>query len=141
MLILVSVTTYTGINTYSSIKVSKFVSQMQLLQSKIDDLVSTMGTEELNNLDIEEVNTQEQKDTINSAYNNGEITTNSMEKYKVFTSEDLLTILDVEDVNDDIIVNFETREILSTKGIDYDGKMYYTQYKLPNGQTVINNGE
>lgn len=139
MLILVSVTTYSGINSYKNAQVTKFVTQMQLLQAKVDDLVSSKTIEELNSMDLQTPTTQEQQNAINSAANNEEVTSNDVNEYKVFTKEDVLNILDVEDVQNDIMVNFTTREIVSLVGIEYEGKTYYTQYKLPNGQTVINN--
>lgn len=139
MLILVSVTTYSGINSYKNAQVTKFVTQMQLLQAKVDDLVSSKTIEELNSMNLQTPTTQEQQNTINSAANNEEVTTNNVNEYKVFTKEDVLNILDVEDVQNDIMVNFTTREIVSLVGIEYEGKTYYTQYKLPNGQAVINN--
>ncbi len=139
MLILASVTTYTGLNTYRNSRLNKFVTEMQLLQSKVDDLVTTKTNEELNSMDLDSVTTQEQENAISSAFNNGEVTTNDTNVYKVFTKKDILNILDVEDVENDIMVNFQTREIISSTGIEYKGTTYYTQYKLPNGQTIINN--
>lgn len=139
MLILVSVTTYTGLDTYKNTQVTKFVTQMQLLQAKIDDLIETKTSEELDSLQLQEVTTTEQQNAINSAYKNQEIITNTLGSYKVFTESDILNILDVEDFQSDIMVNLETREIVSLDGIEYKGTTYYTQYRLPNGQTVIAN--
>ncbi len=133
MLILVSVTTYTGIDTYKNAQVNKFVTQMQLLQAKIGELTN----DELNNMNFEDP-TSSQLNIINSALSNGEITENTNE-YKVLARDKILDSLDVEDVNYDIIVNLKTREIISTSGIEYEGRRYYTQYKLPGGQTIINN--
>ena len=93
MLILIAVSVSTGINTYNNSKVSKFIAEMELLQTKIDDLVATMSTEELNNLSLDSVTTQKQKDAISSAFNNGEITVNDIKKYKVFTTNNILEIL------------------------------------------------
>lgn len=138
-LILVSVTTYTGLDTYKRSKVTKFVTQMQLLQTKVDDIAATATTEELNNMSLQSVTTEEQTNAIVNAFKQGEIITADTSKYKVFTKDDALNILDVEDVQNDIMVNFETREIVSTVGIEYDETTYYTQYKLPGGQTIINN--
>lgn len=137
MLILVSVTTYTGIDTYDRAKISKFVTQMQLLQTKVDDLVNSKTTEELNNMQLQTVTTDEQENAINEAFDNEEISTNDTSKYKVFTKNKVLEILDVEDVQNDILVNFETREIVSVEGIEYEENTYYTQYKLPGGQTIV----
>ena len=139
MLILVSVTTYTGIDTYKHAQVSKFVTQMQLLQTKVDDLVATNTNDELNNLPLQAVTTQEQTEAIVNAFKQGEITTADTSKYKVFTKDDVFNILDIEDVQDDIMVNFETREIVSTVGIEYKDVVYYTQYKLPGGQILVTN--
>ena len=139
MLILTSVTIYTGIDTYKSTQVNKFVTQMQLLQAKIDDLVETKTMEELNNIGLSAVTTSQETNAIVTAFKQDEITTSDANKYKVFTKENVLEILDVEDVDSNIIVNFETREIVSTTGIEYEGKTYYTQYMLPGGQTIINN--
>ena len=139
MLILTSVTTYTGINTYKETQVNKFVTQMQLLQAKVDELVETKTIEELNSIDLDTVTTSQETNAITTAFNQGEITTADTNKYKVFTKEKVLEILDVEDVDSNIIVNFETREILSATGIEYKGRTYYTQYKLPGGQIIINN--
>lgn len=136
MLILVSVTTYTGINSYKQSKVTRFVTEMQLLQAKVDDLVKTNTVEELNRIGTE-ITTDEQKNSINYAYNNQEVTTNDITKYRFIAKENILNVLDVEDAQNDIMVNFETREIVSLDGIEYNGETYYTQYKLPNGQTVI----
>jgi len=139
MLILASVTTYTGINTYKNAQVNKFVTQMQLLQAKVDDLVATKTIEELNNMEFLSVTTNQEINAVVTAFNQGETTTADINKYKVFTEDKVLEILDVEDVETSIIVNFETREIVSSTGIEHEDKTYYTQYKLPGGQTIINN--
>ncbi len=141
MLILISVTTYTGLSTYNSTKVDKFVDEMQLLQSKIDDLVASMTKEELANLNLASVSTQEQKNALSSAFSNGEIKSKEETAYKVFSTNNILNILNVENVKNDIMVNFETREIVSVGGVKYDGKKYYTQYKLPHGQTLTEGTE
>lgn len=139
ILILASVTTYTGINTYKNAQVNKFVTQMQLLQAKVDDLVETKTTEELNNIGLLPITTSQETNAVVTAFKQEEITTADINKYKVFTTDKILEILDVEDVESSIIINFETREIISTIGIEHEGKTYYTQYKLPGGQTIINN--
>jgi len=139
MVILLSVSTYTGIDTYKASKVNKFVIEMQLIQSKIDDLVATNTIEELNNMELPSVTTQEQIDAITTAFEQKEIVTADKNKYKVFTKDKILEILDIEDVQNDIMVNFETREVVSAGGVKNDGITYYTQYKLPGGQTIINN--
>lgn len=139
MLILVSVATYSGINTYNNTEVTKFVAQMQLIQTKIDGLVEENNIENIG----EEITTDEtKKNIIDLAYTNGEIQSNTDEyknKFKYISRENLELQLDIADIEDDVLVNFETREVISISGVEYGGKKYYTQYKLPNGQTLIYN--
>ena len=139
MLIVASVATYTGIDTYKYSQVNKFVTQMQLLQAKVDNLVEEKTEEELNNMGLLNVTTQEQINAITTAFKQDEISNANTSMYKVFTKDKVLEILDVEDVQNDIMVNFVTREIVSLEGVEHEGTTYYTQYKLPGGQTIVNN--
>lgn len=56
--------------------------------------------------------------------------------FKYFSKENLKKQLEL-DIDDEIIVNFSTREVISLTGVRYKGKIYYTQYKLPKGQQLI----
>ena len=137
MLILTSVTVYTGINTYNSSKVNAFVTKMQLLQTKVDDMKNEKTIDELLQLGTE-VNSN---DSLNFAFANNEISTNNPSEYRCFTEEMVLNEFNIENIASDILINFNTREVVSVNGIEYEGKMYYTQYKLPNGQILINKDE
>lgn len=138
MVILVSVTAYSGIDSVKQAKITKFVSQMKLIQEKVDEVVENNQTEGLGS----NVTDSNQISIINTAYTqNNEITQNTISKYKYFSKDALRTQLNIEDIDDEILINFETREVVSINGIKYNGKKYYTQYKLPNGQTIINGNE
>lgn len=137
MLILVSVTTYTGIDTYKESKVTAFVSQMQLIQSKVDNIKNEKTIDELM-LFGEDANSSNQISSINSAFSNSEITSNDINSYRYFTKSKLLEIFDIEEAYDDVMINFTTREVVSLNGVEYKGTKYYTQYKLPNGQSIVN---
>lgn len=135
MLILISVTTYTGIDTYKNVKVNQFVDRMQLIQAKVDEY----SPDELKTLGSDATTCQAMLET---AYNNGEdISSSDISQYRYFSSDDLLKTFDLDDINDEILVNYNTREVISFTGIDYEGKIYYTQYKLPNAQTRITTTE
>lgn len=136
MLILVSTITYTGLNTYKNTKVSEFVFQMQLIQAKIDELFKK-GEIDIIIQELEKPGDKEQS-IISTAFSNKEISSNDMDSYRVLTKEQILEILDVDDMQNSIIVNIKTREILDSNGIEYNGKKYYTQYNLPNGQILEN---
>lgn len=138
LIILSSVTIYTGVDTYKNAKVVKFVEQMKFIQSKVDELVNKSPKEELINMG-EAITTDEQKNALSSAYKNQEISNNDIAKYRYFSKEKILEVFDTENIDDEIMINFETREVVSLYGIKYEEKIYYTQYKLPNGQNIINN--
>lgn len=136
MLILTSVVTYSGIETYKSTQVTKFVTQMQLIQTRVDDLVEEKNIEEL--LALGATIPNDKKSIINTAYRNGEILNNEEAFFRYFNSQDLKNELDLDDgIDDEILVNFKTREVVTVNGIEYNGTTYYTQYKLPNAQTII----
>ena len=139
MSILVSVVTYSGIDTYKNAKITNFVAQMQLIQTKVDELVESKTIEEINSLEgLQEITTNEQENAIKMAYNNNqEIISNT--DYKLITADNIVKLFEIEDIESDIMVNFKTREVVSVKGIEYEGTTYYTQYKLPNGQAIIQN--
>jgi Tfp pilus assembly protein PilE len=136
--ILGTVTAYTGIDTYKSSKINAFVIEMQLIQSKVDELIETKTMDELLQLGTSLLNaTDKTIENYIEAINNGEITSSDVNTYRCFTKDELLQIFDIEDAYSDVVISFETREIVSSKGIEYKGKTYYTQYKLPGGQKVI----
>lgn len=132
MLILVGVTTYTGIDSYRNAEVTKFVAEMQLIQGKVDEISIEDTINIGNNV------SPAQQTVINTAYSNEEITTTT--GYKYFSPSDLLNSFDgLDSIEDGIMINFTTREVISEVGVEYKGKTYYTQYKLPGGQAVNNN--
>jgi len=139
MLILVSVTTYTGIDIYNNSRINKFVTQMKLIQSKVDDLVGSKTEAELELLGQDISSVSKATSVIEEASYNGEIISNdiSTNTFRYFSDQDLLENLDIEDITDGIIINFTTREVISLVGIEYKEKTYYTQYKLPGGQIII----
>lgn len=141
MSILVSTTTFLGIDTYKKSKVTNFVTEMQLIQTKVDQLIESKTIEEINNMGLQEITTEKQKNAITTAYSNNEISSDNISEYKVFTSNNILDIFEIEDIDNEIMVNIITREVVSAKGIEHEGTTYYTQYKLPKGQKIIKNTE
>lgn len=137
LLILASVATYTGIESYDKAEQIKFVSQMKLIQTKVDEKVQEDG------FTLEgygTILTDEQKQTINNAVANGEILSPTEDDYsnyvRYFSKEQLSTQLSLDNIDEDIIINFKTREVISTVGFEYGGTIYYTQYKLPKGEKL-----
>ncbi len=137
LLILASTAAYTGIESYNKAEQIKFVSQMQLIQAKVDELVQD---KEFDSSNIGKELTEDQKSILSTANENDEITTEYSEEntnIKYFTKDELSKVFNIDNVDEDIIINFKTREVISTVGFEYKGTTYYTQYKLPEGQQLI----
>lgn len=138
LLILASVATYTGIESYDKAEQIKFVSQMQLIQAKVDEKVQEEG---FDSTTIGTVLTDEQKQILmNSIQNDGisdPTVDEEFENYvRYFSRQELSKQLDLDNIDEDIIINFKTREVISTIGFEYGGTTYYTQYKLPEGEKL-----
>lgn len=139
LLILASVATYTGIESYDKAEQIKFVSQMKLIQTKVDEKVQEDGFNP-DSIDGAKLTDEQKQIVITAATNNGEISSPSDEDYEIYikylTKEQLSTQLSLDNIDEGIIINFKTREVISTVGFEYGGTIYYTQYKLPKGEKL-----
>ena len=145
ILILASIAGFSAIRTMKNVKVTNFVSAMQEVQKKVD-LIAESG----DYLSIGQSITESGKQTeitnvINSAIENEELNTgNNTNTYistyttyiRYFNKEAIKEVFEI-DLDDEIIVNFKTREVISLNGIKNGSIIYYTQYKLPNGQIIV----
>ena len=135
LLILASVATYTGIESYDRAEQIKFVSQMQLIQTKVDEVVQKNDFASLG-----DALNEKQKNIVNNAVNSDGISWPTTEEFndyvRYFSKEKLRTQLELDNIDEDIIINFKTREVISTVGFEYGGTTYYTQYKLPKGEKL-----
>lgn len=132
MLILVTITVNVGIGTIEHSRMVSFVSRMQLLQKKVDFLAENGGYSELGI-----ALTENQKTTIQTIKTEENLNTEKENtSLKYFGTSAVANQLEIENIDDEIIVDFATREIISLTGIEYEGKMYYTQYNLPGGQKI-----
>ncbi|MGN1301903.1 MAG: hypothetical protein ACI4U9_05225 [Clostridia bacterium] len=134
MLILASVTISIGTGNIENSKMISFVSYMQTIQKKVDIIVenenySSYGEE------LTSANKSILQNILNSE-NESFLTTQNSTYLRYFDSNHIATDLEVENVNDEIVVDFNTREVISLNGIKYEGKRYYTQYYLPGGQVL-----
>lgn len=134
MLILTSVTIEVATGNIENSKMVAFVTYMQTIQGKVDILA---GHEDYTKYGEKLTNDHKNilQDILNSTEENF-ITTIDSEFLRYFNSNKIETDLDVGNVEDEIVVDFNTREVISLNGIERNGKKYYTQYYLPGGQTI-----
>lgn len=120
-----------GIDSYQNSKIIKFETYMKMLQKKTDLILE----EELNYNTMGSPLTDEQRTTLQTIIqNNTNIVTRdeTEEKLRYFSSNDLNEIFNIPDVEDDIIINFANRDVISLNGVEKDNIRYYTEYTLYN---------
>lgn len=113
-------------STYEGSNIIQFDSYMKTIQKKVDLILEegtdymqmgkTLGSEEKSKLQtILDLDTQNLIETNN--VNNS--------KLRYFDSNDIYNFFELSDINDEIVVNFENREIISLKGIEKNETMHY----------------
>ena len=135
-LIIAATTIYVGTENIDYSKMVKFVSYMQAIQKKVD-LISEYDNYTLYGEEVTADSTQISKLSQILNLNLDAIDTS---KLRYFNEEKIASDLEIDGIEDEIIVDFETREVISLNGIKYDGEIYYTQYNLPGGQ-ILNSYE
>lgn len=123
-----------GINTYQDTEIIKFQTYMKAIQKKVDLIIeervyddSTYYTK------IGKSLTDEQKNKLQTIIDsNSKIETRDVdeEKLRYFSSADIEKIFELEGIEDEIIVNFAKREIISLNGVEKDGVMHYVEQTL-----------
>lgn len=134
MVILAGVTIEIGTENIDKSKAVSFISYMQAIQAKVD-VIAKNG----NYLDYGEILLNSNKSKLETILSNGNenfLTTSDSEYLRYFDINHIKLDLELENIDDEIIVDFNTREVISLNGIEYEGEMYYTQYNLPGGQTL-----
>lgn len=135
MLILAGVTIELGTESIDNSKIVSFVSYMQAIQTKVD--IISENNDEYSNYGTELSTSKKDKlQTILDSNNENFLTTVDSSSLRYFNSKHIATDLELENIEDEIVVDFNTREVISLNGIEYENKIYYAQYELPGGQTL-----
>ncbi len=145
LLILATISTYSGITIVENLKFNKYTAQMKTMQSQINliyekykngETISINGNSYTGEkiLDIGSIVTSEvtaKKDKIfDELQEDSEAGIYEKENYK-FWSEELIKQLGIEGVEGSFFVNIEKRNFISYDGIEHMGKTYYTLNQLP----------
>lgn len=129
--ILVGVITFGLEDTYEKSTVIQFSSYMKMIQKKVDFYVedgvdcTTLGQNlnSENKLKLQEILDSDFEDLISTTDVNNS-------KIRYFNSSDIYDDFDIADINDEIIVNFENREVISLKGVEKEGMKYHVEKGL-----------
>ncbi len=151
LLLLSGITVTVSLQSFHMANVQAYVSKMKVIQGKVDNLVQenadldSQGFQKLSELSVTEHAKYEaflQMLSNPSAYDI-DVTKSwdntldaDVNQYYFFSAKDLEK-LGLKNQDMDVIVNFQTRNIISRKGIAYQGKTYYRQYDINLGQKLI----
>lgn len=127
LLILASIATYSGKDIIKSSKLTKFTTEMKIMQTEVNSLYDQLknGNEEVLNYgeEISLSDNQAQK-----SFKGANITNTS--GYRLYT-EDTFKKLNIQEVDENKLVNIKERSVISYEGFKYDDKIYYTLEQLP----------
>ena len=138
LIILTSVTINVGLSTYKEFEVQAYVAKMNMIQSRVNIISQDIknGDTSYNNIgqEIGSLSPSVQQ-AVNRAL--GETPQTGFKYYDA----NALKQLELGKIGEDILINFDTREIFSVLELEYEGNVYYNQYNLPNGIQLVEYSE
>lgn len=122
-------------DSIKSAKRTAFITELEMIQEKVNTIYEKR---KLNEEDIEYYNSLGQDVSKVEASKLLQILKGqSSMGYLYFSKEDLKK-LDLDNISQDVIINFNTRDVVSLTGIEIDGNTYYKLLDIPNyaGQKI-----
>ena len=140
LIILASVTTYAGLNSIRTSKLTRFRQELELMQSQVNLLYEKYKDEETITIgkDISEADSTKVENAFNSI--GSQVTQADYRYFDVDTLKDL----GIEGIDEEYLVNIKTRDVISLDGFKYEGAMYYTLEQITgqnNDYGTLNRGE
>lgn len=128
MLILLTTVTYNGMDEIKDAQRKNFVTDLRMIKEKVD-LYADRGSDEYSNIGktITEPDSRLTLEELNRLKKLTKLT--DITRYKYMDSEEYKKI-GLEDIEDVTIISFETREVVSVKGVNIDDQSYYTLSQL-----------
>lgn len=135
LLILASVTTYSGISTIQSSKLNKYKQELEIMQAQVNLLYEKYRTEIEEGQEIkigEELTNSEEE---NNAFSGA--TESDKTGYRKFT-KDTIEELGIEGIEREYLVNVTKRKVISLEPFEQNGEVYYTLEQLSEKNTIEN---
>lgn len=133
LMILSSITTYSGISTAREAKFYNAVHQMKVMQMKVNEWYEESKNNETTHWDkgVSIVDSGKEKVCINAYYNANKNNISSSEigeitDYKYFSAKCISDELDIEGINYDFLINLNTRYVILVDGIKKNEVIYYS---------------
>lgn len=114
--------------TYENSSIMQFTSYMKMIQKKVDFYVEEETNYETLGKTLSSSDKTRLQDIINKDTKNL-ISTNDVNstELRYFNSDDIYKYFEISNINDEIVVNFENREVISLNGVEKDGNKYYVE--------------
>lgn len=135
LIIITGIAIFAGTSTIKSAKIAGFMTELELIQEKVNTIYEKrkLNKEDINyysslGQNISIIDSSKLADLLNGV---------SKEGYYYFSKEDLKKI-DLDNISQEVIINFETRDVASINGILVEDKMCYRLIDFPSyrGQNV-----
>lgn len=130
MIIVASVSIDIGTDSINSTRLKGFYSELEIIQKRVDDIISTNETYiDENNVAVALKDsgtelTGAQQESLQTILTVENISLQPTD-FKYFTTEDLENKLDLLDMNYNVFINFENRIVIAENGITIEDETYY----------------
>lgn len=129
LLILAGVVINNGMESINTSKRTAFIAELEMIQAKVNVIYEERKTSSEN---VDYYNSIGQDiSNVDQVHLNEVLGETSKEGFKYFNSNDLEK-LDLDNISQDVLINYNTREIVSLTGIEIDGVKYYKLKDIPN---------
>lgn len=144
MVIIAGIAVSYGTSSLESVRFQNFSFELQQIQGKVDTIyekIKLANEEEKANYITLGENVTESSEAVETLktvkrinYSNSNMSSSDREKYyyedgvtyyRYLSEEDLKNELDITSNPGDVIINFQTREVISVNGFEFEGKVYY----------------
>ena len=146
MLIITTITMYSGFEAYDNMKVQVYVAKLKTLQEKVDIFCDKYSVKEINTMGtiysqvpekdrnaLDEVIAMNRLTPLTSWSSVDENTAN----YRYFSVEAIEKYIGVKDFDLAVWINPLTRNVIAVEGVKIDDIMYYRQYDFPDSVIAI----
>lgn len=130
LLIIASVSIYTGTESLDNISLNGFYTKLEIVQERIDDIATTNESyiDGNNSIYIKDAGQDLTTDQINKLQNileQKEISYANISDFRYFTIQDVKNILGLEEINYNLFINFKNRIVVVEDGITIGDITYY----------------
>lgn len=129
LLIIGSVVVYNGQDSIKQASTAEKIKELEIIQAKVNVIYEEQN--QSSEKKEEYASLGESLDYVQEELLQNALQNEDRNGYRYFSKENLKQI-QLENMNQDVLINFETRRVISLYGIEIDGTKYYNLYEIPN---------